>query len=128
VAPSGQHNVAICHSRPQLSPERWTPSAGRALWSRLGDEASATATVLIRSPYSCWLAPGMGTLQSAADQALRPLPGTTSSLHGDDPLHTDIDNLLSIREVQAPSPSFLDKLILEEFPQVAACAGRVRAG
>ena len=44
----------------------------------------------------------MGTLQSAADQALRPLPGTTSSLHGDDPLHTDIDNLLSIREVQAP--------------------------
>jgi len=35
VAPPGQHNTAIRHSRPP-SPERWTSSAGRALWSQVG--------------------------------------------------------------------------------------------
>ena len=38
-----------------------------------------------------------------ADQALRPLPGASTTLHRADVLRTHIDDILSIGEVQAPS-------------------------
>ena len=39
-----------------------------------------------------------------ADQALRPLPGASTTLHRADVLRTHIDNILSIGEIQAPRP------------------------
>jgi hypothetical protein len=67
------------------------------------DEASATATVLICSPYSCWLQHrAWAPYSPERTRHLRPLPGTSPSLHGTDALYTHIDNLLSIGEIQAP--------------------------
>jgi hypothetical protein len=57
-----------------------------------GDEASATATALIRSPYSCCLqCRGWAPYSPERTRHLRPLPGTSSTLHGADALHTHID-------------------------------------
>ena len=57
-----------------------------------------------------WLNPHRGARRPAGRHAGPPRP------------------LFGHRCAPCPSPSFLDKLILEEFPQVAVCAGRVRAG
>ena len=84
--PSGRHHPLAAPFGP-----RW----GRGI---------CEATVLIRSPYSCWLQRrAWAPYSPQRTRHLRPLPGTPSSLHGADDLHTHIDNLLSFGEAQAPS-------------------------
>jgi hypothetical protein len=79
-----------------------TSAGGHALWSQTG-RGSATATVLIRSPYSCWLQRREWAPYSPqGTRHLRPLPGTSASLHPPVPGHPHFDNLLSIGDVQAP--------------------------
>jgi hypothetical protein len=79
-----------------------TPAGGHALWSQTR-RGSATATVLIRSPYSCWLQRREWAPHSPQwTRHLRPLPGTSASLHPPVPGHPHFDNPLSIGDVQAP--------------------------
>ena len=79
-----------------------TSAGGHALWSQTG-RGSATATVLIRSPYSCWLqCREWAPYSPQGTRYLRPLPGTSASLHPPVPGHPHFDNLLSIGDVQAP--------------------------
>src|SRR2546421_1270359 len=81
-----------------------TSAGGHALWSQTG-RGSATATVLIRSPYSCWLQRREWAPYSPqGTRHLRPLPGTSASLHPPVPGHPHFGNLLSIEDVQAPRP------------------------
>jgi hypothetical protein len=80
-----------------------TSAGGHALWSQTG-RGSATATVLIRSPYSCCLQRrGWAPCSPQGTRHLRPVPGTSASLHPPVPGHPHFDNLLSIGDVQAPS-------------------------
>ena len=61
VAPSGQHNIAICHRRPP-SPDRWASSAGRALWSQLGTRICDGHRPDPLAVFVLPAAPGLGTL------------------------------------------------------------------
>jgi hypothetical protein len=87
--------------------DRRHPSGGhRRLAAPFGsswDEASATAAAWIRPPYSCWLQrQAQAPCSPQRTRHLRPLPGTSSTLHGAHALHTHMDNILSIGEMQAP--------------------------
>ncbi len=101
--PSGRHHPLAAPFGP-----RWGHPSGRhhplaAPFGPRWGRGICEATVLIRSPYSCWLQRrAWAPYSPQRTRHLRPLPGTPSSLHGADDLHTHIDNLLSFGEAQAP--------------------------
>src|SRR5260370_27763854 len=103
MAPSGQHNTPIRHGRTAV-PRAVGYRARATPFGPKRGRGSATATVLIRSPYSCWLGHrAWAPYSPQRTRHLRPLPGAASTLHGTDALRTHIDNILSIGENQAPS-------------------------